>query len=508
MRSLLAVLALAAAVPPASARAGAPVVQEDGGLAALEKQLKSSAEKDRRTAVQELAKLATPAAWGLVIDALKDGSPMVADEAQLQLGALADAKVVKELLGKRGLQSGDVWVRRRVAEALGRVQAEVSQADFPGRTEQDDAEVRRMLAWSVERRFRSGQWQISAVDELEKLMAALGRLEKDARGDVRAAALMAAGAASAKKDVPLAKPYLADKAPEVRCAALLLALEWPPMERFAAARDAVADADYGVRAQAVATIASCGTKQAAALLVDRLEQETSLRLRWRIVGELQRLSGSDLELNVPYWRKWVEGLDDAWAPATGERKPPREVKEQGTAVFLGLPVLSERVAVLVDFSGSLWQKRADGKTRKEVVDVELEKLLKQLPPATKLNLIPYTNEPIPWEKALVPATPANVARGLEFFGKCKATGKGNVWDALELAAKDPEVDTLIVLTDGAPTGGHRWNLELMEPLLAERLRFRKITVDAILVDASRFLQDRWRAITAATGGRMEAVKLE
>ncbi|MBI5365340.1 MAG: HEAT repeat domain-containing protein [Planctomycetes bacterium] len=508
--ALLFVLALGLA-PAAFAGSAASVdalAQKDVGLDALAKKAKDPNEKERRSAVQELAKLGTPAAWDLVLDLLKDASPMVADEAQVQLGKLADEKFVKELLGKRGLQSGDVWVRRRAAEVLGRVRAPVSQAELSGRMEQEDPEVKRMLAWSVERRFRSGSWHLSDLDELERISAALGRLVKDSRPEVRAAALSAVGAASAKKDQPVAAEFLVDKSAEVRCAALVLALEWEASARFDAARNGVADAAFAVRAQAVETLASCGTKAACALLVDRLEKETSLRLRWRIVAELQKLSGSDLELNVPFWRKWVEGLDDVWHPATGERKPPKEVKEQGTTVFLGLPVLSDRVAILVDFSGSLWEKRADGKTRKETADEELAKLLKQLPPAAKFNVIPYTSKPFPWEKQLVPATKENVARALDAFVKCKETGKGNVWDAIELAITDPEVDTLLILTDGAPTGGHRWNLELMEPLLHEKLRFRKLAIDAVLVDAKKFLQDRWRAICEGTGGRMQAVEMK
>ncbi len=473
--------------------------QKDSGLAALEKQLKDPSEKMRREAVQELAKLATGAAWELVIDALKDASPMVADEAQLQLGSLSDAKTIDALLGKRGLGTADAWIRLRVAEAFGRMHAKFQLAELATHLTDKSADVRRALAWSIERVARSRKSQ-SDGDDMKLALIALGRAllaEKDP--GVCAAVLVALGAVEADKHKPMAEPMLTDKAAETRCAALVDALEWPVASRFDAARKALVDPAFAVRAQAVETLGSCRSKAACALLVERLEQEKSLRLRWRIVAELQKLSGSDLELEVPYWKKWVDALDDSWEPKTGEPKK-REAKQpaEGTTVFMGLPVLSERIAILVDFSGSLWEKRADGKTRKDAADEELAKLLKQLTPSTKFNVIPYTKDPIPWQKALVAATPDNVTKALDFFEKCKESGKGNVWDAIELAASDAEVDTLIVVTDGAPTGGHRWNLELMEPLLAEHLRFRKITVDAILVDARRFLQERWEKICAAT----------
>lgn len=486
----------------------APVAQKDAGLDALAKKLKDPAEKERRSAVQDLAKLGSPAAWELVFDALKDLSPMVADEAQLQLGTLADVKLAELAFGKKGLESGDDGVRARVAEALGRMPAAIPLAELVKRLSDKDAGVRRALAWSLERIARANPTDVKARGAVPAL-AALGRLwAQDKDAGVRAAALCATGALETDHSEPIAEPLLADKAAEVRCAALLDALAWPVPVRFAAGAKLAADADHSVRAQAIETLASCGTKEASALLVDRLEKETSLRLRWRIVAELQKLSGSDLELNVPFWRKWVEGLDDAWHPATGEKKAPREVKEQGTTVFMGLPVLSDRVAILVDCSGSLWEKRADGKTRKETADAELAAFLKQLPPTAKFNVIPYTKTPFPWEKQLVPATKENVARALDAFLKFKETGKGNVWDAIELAITDPEVDSLLILTDGAPTGGRHWNLELMEPLLHEKLRFKKIAIDAVLVDAKKFLQERWRAICEGTGGRMHAVEMK
>lgn len=507
--ALLLVIA-ASSTPGAFARSAASVetlAQKDAGLDALAKKAKDPNEKERRAAMQELAKLATPAAWELVMDALKDASPMVADEAQLQLGNLRSSKVADVLLGRKGLQSGDTLVRRRAAEVLGRMPADVSFGELIHRAVSEDVEVRRMLMWSIERVRSDATRKPEKSDSMVMLERSVDRLMNEKDADVRAAALVAVGVMQVGVTA-LSLAFVDDKAPEVRCAVAIDALRREPNLRIKMAKRLIEDPAFAVRAQVVETIASLGTKEACGLLVDRLEKETSLRLRWRIVAELQRLSGSDLELNVPFWRKWVEGLDLAWKPATGEKPQPKEVKEQGTTVFMGLPVLSDRVAILVDFSGSLWEKRADGKTRKEVADEELAKLLKQLPPAAKFNVIPYTGKPYPWEKALVPARKENVARAQDYFTKCKQTGKGNVWDAIELAITDPEVDTLLILTDGAPTGGPHWNLELMEPLLHEKLRFRKIAIDAVLVDAKKFLQDRWRAICEGTGGRMQAVDMK
>ena len=46
---------------------------------ALERELKSSDDRARRKAVQELAQVASEEAWELVVGALRDPRPMVAD---------------------------------------------------------------------------------------------------------------------------------------------------------------------------------------------------------------------------------------------------------------------------------------------------------------------------------------------------------------------------------------------------------------------------------------------
>jgi hypothetical protein len=74
-----------------------------------------------------------------------------------------------------------------------------------------------------------------------------------------------------------------------------------------------------------------------------------------------------------------------------------------------------------------------------------------------------------------------------------------------LALQDPEVDTLLVLFDGAPTGGHRHRLELITPLFLEQNLGRGATLDFVLVDASKKLQRMWGELAEATGGRTVSV---
>jgi len=176
--------------------------------------------------------------------------------------------------------------------------------------------------------------------------------------------------------------------------------------------------------------------------------------------------------------------------------------------FAGLNVISDRVCFLIDCSGSLWNTKVGDRTRKEIADAKLREALEALPADTEFNVIPYTNEPTAWEKTLVASKPDAVKRALDFFEHFKQTGKGNFYDAVELALADPKVDTIVALTDGAPTGGHRWNLDLMFDLLLEQNRYRKVAFDSILVDASKTAQKKWADFAERTGGRSVVAKLE
>jgi hypothetical protein len=230
-------------------------------------------------------------------------------------------------------------------------------------------------------------------------------------------------------------------------------------------------------------------------------------MRFGILAYLRARSGLDLGFDAAAWRGWAERVEGRLA--TGEGKGGRLPPVGGTkANFAGLNLISDRVCFLVDFSGSTWQTKVGERTRKEILDERLRSALEGLPAATQFNVMPYTNEPIPWEKRLVPSDKANVKRALDFFERCHQSGRGNFYDAAMLALEDPDVDTIVVLTDGVPTGGHRWNLELMVELLVERDRFRRVAFDSILVDAPKSKQRLWQELADRTGGRMVVAKLE
>ncbi|MBI5431237.1 MAG: hypothetical protein HZA52_00215 [Planctomycetes bacterium] len=488
--------------------------RQDTGEA--EKKLNSTDPKERQEAIRDLAELAGDA-WAIVLKkGLRDPEARVADEAQLRLGELTNTKSVPLLFGKDGLASGDEWVRVRVAEALGRMDVPLEAKTLVGQLDERAPAVRRTLVWTLERRERAGRLSDA---ERGAFAAALQKLaEKDKDPDVRAAATVAGfrmlttmqGAPGESVRGALLEQALAGKAWQVRAAGGLCALDLGRDVQLATLEKFATDEHPGPRALAVGAVAALepnadGTIAAAKLLVDRLEFDTNQRIRLDAYDALVRLSGFKYPLSPKPWRDWLRDPRPYGEKATNT--PMGEYVGVTMTTFAGMRVRSQRVAFLIDLSGSMWEPKADGKTRKAAVDVEFERALSQLTPETQFNLIPYTQDPIPWQKKLVPATPQNVKAALEFFKGCTQRGKGNFWDAWQLALSDPAVDSVVVLTDGAPTGGRRWNLELMRPLLAEQNRFRRVALDAILVDAKGHLTELWKAMCADNRGTVHSSEL-
>ena len=251
------------------------------------------------------------------------------------------------------------------------------------------------------------------------------------------------------------------------------------------------------------------SRESVRLLVERLGHEEHPRLEHRIVQVLQVLSGQKHRRDPRPWRDWLARLDEGWRGRFVPASTTRRAAGQGrSAVATVLPVLSERISFLIDLSGSIWLERDDGKTRKERVDEKLREALGRLHEDARFNVVPFTSMPIPWKERLMKANRRNVTGALRFFDELRVSGSGNIFDAVQLALRDPELDTLVLLTDGAPTGGRRHRLELILPWLLRQNESRGVHFDVVLVGASRRLEGLWRRLTDGSAGELVTLDLQ
>lgn len=546
-----AVVAATATAAAAHAPAHSERSDDRGGarraeLDHLERQLREPRSERRRRAVAGLAQLGGDRAVAGIVRALSDRSGEVADEAQLQLPGVVGAALPALLRRHKGLADRAPLVRLRWAELIGRCSAPLPARELASLLAVRGADERRALFWSVERLGRS---DLIAGDRDRLIKRVLDGVRRGSDTGCRAAALQALVHLAPGRAEPFIWPWIADGDRDLGCSAVMAAIELGVPGWASLFEAAMEHEDWGVRLRAIelargsareligarslkpggapavspvgsdarrespadvsVEARSAGGEEAPALvlrlLLGRLRVEPRVALRAALVGALRELTGLRHRDHVESWEAALRALPPGWVPPTAPSTPAgvSRGKPRGTVAALGrLDPMSERLAILIDFSGSLWIENDEGRCKKDRLDPQVKQLLSGFSVGTEFLLVPYTHEPHPFESRLVEATGRNVRRAERFFASARMNGSGDLFEALNLALDAPEVDRVVLLTDGAPSGGERWNIGLMVSLLREQLRFRPALLDFVLVDSSRKLEREWGGLARSTGGRL------
>ncbi len=436
-----------------------------------------------------------------MLRALADLDGQVADEAQLAIGRVREPRLLSLVAGPMGLGSRDEWVKLRAFEAFGRIETGFDERRLFGGILSRDPELARTGLWSIERQACAKRLATDA-HELSN------RLDGFVRGslppEVRGAALTALRHVDAFAAHDRAIEAIGDPAEGVRCAALLVVGTFTEQEALTLSTRALLDSSDRVRTVAIQNLERIRSRASVTALIDQLGREPRSRLKCALLCFLRESSGLDHGSDLAAWRAWADTLQGPWS--TGGASASAPTRGDTHVKLAGFELVSDRVTFLIDLSGSMWDTDAGGRTRKELVDAQLRTCLESLPGEALFNVIPYTRTANPFEKRLVRATRENVARAAAWFEKRNERGPGNVFDAALLALEDPDVDTLVVLTDGVPTGGRRWNMDLMVELLVERNRFRQVAFDSLLVEAPKSHRRAWADLAERTGGRSLAIE--
>lgn len=143
-----------------------------------------------------------------------------------------------------------------------------------------------------------------------------------------------------------------------------------------------------------------------------------------------------------------------------------------TVSYFDIPLVSQKMAFLVDISGSMAAKVGTGgnRTRLEEAKRQLARVVEGMPATHWCNVIVYeTGVRAIWDK-LRKVNDKNRAELLVEIKQLRIAGGTNIHDALEYAFADPGIDTIYLMTDGQPSAGkvtdpddivdqvRRWNL--------------------------------------------------
>ena len=267
------------------------------------------------------------------------------------------------------------------------------------------------------------------------------------------------------------------------------ALEWIGLELIPDSATRVAEClkadSVPVRRAAVRTLKVLDDPRAVPVVIENLDKASGL-----LASEMEELlhyfTGQTFSASGAAWQAWFKDKGAAWMEqAKDERHEGGATR--GEVDFYGIPTPSNRIVFLLDRSGSMETPAMDkveqkgpvtgdgengghesGQTKLQVAKAELRRAINQLGIDVKFNVVFYNHKVEVWKgpPELVQASRENKAKAREWFmaqepkgstelfaGLMKALDYGSKLEKAPKSGQDAGVDTIFLLSDGAPTTG-------------------------------------------------------
>jgi Mg-chelatase subunit ChlD len=229
----------------------------------------------------------------------------------------------------------------------------------------------------------------------------------------------------------------------------------------------LSDESWSMRQAAL--VALEGMEDTAVLLpiIKRMAEESG-RLAFEFSEALFRMTGKDYGLNAKTWQAWYDNegadVDLLTAGELREAQRQRALKAQKErsrpARFFGMEIRSARVIFIVDVSGSMNEVLKGhyvgerGQVRMDRAKEELIAAIDGLQKGTRFDMIAFSGGVDNWaDKPLAESQEPNHEEAKEWVNALGAGGGTNLYGSLEQAFEDPDVDTIMVLSDGEPSVG-------------------------------------------------------
>lgn len=263
--------------------------------------------------------------------------------------------------------------------------------------------------------------------------------------------------------------------------------------------EALSHDDWSTRLTALRALEELRVTEGVGAIVARMSEEEG-RMLHAFADALWSLTGQPFGLRVEAWQSWWkrEGADFqviaeeelALLEEEEEARRLREVTSTGVAEFFGIQIVSHRVLFLVDVSGSMaFSLREEvvgeeAEVRFDVARRELKATIDQLDPGAFFNIITFSTGAAAWVDGVVDASEEHKRAAFEYIDRLGALGGTNVYAALDLAFRDPDVDTLVLLSDGEPEGGMVDDTYMLREIVAEWNENRGVAIHAVSIGGS------------------------
>ncbi|MDF1838139.1 MAG: VWA domain-containing protein [Planctomycetota bacterium] len=227
------------------------------------------------------------------------------------------------------------------------------------------------------------------------------------------------------------------------------------------------DESWSMRQAALVALEGMDDNEVLQPIIKRMSKETG-RLAYEFGETLFRLTGKNYGMNFKTWQAWYdqEG-EDVDLLSKGELREAirgRALKAQKErsrpARFFGMEIRSARVIFIVDVSGSMdWELKGKyvgerGEIRMDRAKEELVAAIDGLKKGTRFDIVAFSGGVDNWAaEPLAGSQEPNHDEAKEWVKALGAGGGTNLYGSLEKAFEDPDVDTIVVLSDGEPSVG-------------------------------------------------------
>ena len=213
------------------------------------------------------------------------------------------------------------------------------------------------------------------------------------------------------------------------------------------------DAEWRIRVAAAQGLGRIRIKPAISPLIARLDPEKDKRARRAVADALFRITGQHLYDMHNLWLKWwSRNYSSFVVPDEIPTKKKSKAGRRTVANFYGVPVESERITFVIDQSGSMsgW---GGGESELDKAVKEVLKVIASMKNGAMINVIFFETGVHSWSKRLVKLTRKSRVKLKSHLLRQQPMGGTNLYDGLERAIKLKGVDTVYLLSDGAPGVG-------------------------------------------------------
>ncbi len=267
---------------------------------------------------------------------------------------------------------------------------------------------------------------------------------------------------------------------------------------------ALGDARWQVRLAAIQGLARLRAKSSIGPLIAQLAKEKTRRIRRALADTLHSITHRQLFDDAARWSAWW--FDNKNKFVVPEKPPGAGKTRKGgrrTVAFYGIPVDSERIIFVIDQSGSMSAPLTSTgpdtyDNRLEKAKAETLKVVAKLNDRARINVVFFESEIHEWKKDTLAPLYGSTRRALaEHLKEPQPTGGTDLFGGLQRALETKHVDTIYLLSDGAPTNGLT-NADDILDAVRKINRTRRITIHCVSVGRNAPLL---RRLAEATGGK-------